>query len=82
MDAETGQSVATAPTTNDVDDWSQVGPLRDWVMATVASFTADGAYDQEGVAAAIAERHSEAVVTGSRHRSDAEITLSGTDQEH
>jgi hypothetical protein len=62
MDAETGQIVAAALTTNDVDDGSQVGPLLDQVAAPVVSFTADGAYDQEGVAAAVAERHSEAAV--------------------
>jgi hypothetical protein len=62
MDADTGQIVAAALTTNDVDDGSQVGPLLDQVAAPVVSFTADGAYDQEGVAAAVAERHPEAAV--------------------
>jgi hypothetical protein len=62
MDADTGQIVATALTTNDVDDGSQVGPLLDQVAAPVVSFTADGAYDQEGVAAAVTERHPEAAV--------------------
>src|SRR3954466_735800 len=64
MDAETGQIVAAALTTNDVDDddGSQVGPLLDQMTTPLASFTADGAYDQEGVAAAIAERYPEAVV--------------------
>ncbi len=62
MDAETGQIVAAALTTSDVDDGSQVGPLLDQVTASVASFTADGAYDQEGVAAAVAARHPEAAV--------------------
>ena len=62
MDAETGQIVAAALTTNDVGDGSQVGPLLDQVAAPVVSFTADGAYDQEGVAAAVAERHPEAAV--------------------
>lgn len=62
MDADTGQIVAAALTTNDVDDGAQVGPLLDQVTTSVASFTADGAYDQEGVSAAIAERHPEAVV--------------------
>src|SRR4051795_2355589 len=52
MDAETGQIVAAALTTNDVDDGSQVGALLDQMTTPVASFTADGAYDQEGVAAA------------------------------
>src|SRR3954463_6134671 len=62
MDADTGQIVAAGLTTNDVDDGSQVGPLLDQVTAPVASFTADGAYDQESVAAAVAERYPEAVV--------------------
>ncbi len=62
MDADTGQIVAAALTTNDVDDGSQVGPLLDQVTAPVVSFTADGAYDQEGVAAAVAVRHPEAAV--------------------
>src|SRR6185312_12270599 len=34
----------------------------DQVAGPVAAFTADGAYDQEGVAAAVAERHPEAAV--------------------
>src|SRR3954453_19033324 len=62
MDAETGQIVGAALTPNDVDDGSQVGPLLDQMTTPLASFTADGAYDQEGVAAAIAARHPEAAV--------------------
>jgi hypothetical protein len=62
MDADTGQIVAAALTTNDVDDAAQVGPLLEQVATPVASFTADGAYDQEGVATAVAERHPEAAV--------------------
>jgi hypothetical protein len=62
MDADTGQIVVAALTTNDVDDGCQVGPLLDQVTAPVAAFTADGAYDQEGVAAAVAARHPEALV--------------------
>src|SRR5215218_5449873 len=62
MDAGTGQIVAAVLTDKDADDGSQVGPLLDQVAAPVVSFTADGAYDQEGVAAAVAERHPEAVV--------------------
>ena len=49
MDADTGQIVAAVLTTNDVDDGAQVGPLLDQVEAPVASFTADGAYDQATV---------------------------------
>src|SRR5918998_2380876 len=62
LDADTGRIVAAALTTNDVDDGSQVGPLLDQVATSVASFTADGAYDQDGVSAAVTERHPEAVV--------------------
>ncbi len=61
-DADTGQIVAAALTTHDVDDGSQVGPLLDQVAAPVASFTADGAYDQDGVSTAVAQRHPEAAV--------------------
>ena len=62
VDADTGQIVAAALTTNDVDDGSQAGPLLDQVSAPVASFTGDGAYDQDGVYASVAERHPEAAV--------------------
>src|SRR5215203_2484795 len=56
-DAETGQIVAATLTDRDEDDASQVGPLLDQVADPVASFTADGAYDQESVYADVAERH-------------------------
>ncbi len=62
MDAETGQIVAAALTTNDINDGAQVGSLLGQVSAPVASFTADGAYDQEGVSAAVARRHPDAAV--------------------
>src|SRR3954451_4546846 len=61
-DADTGQIVASTLTTNDVDDGSQAGPLLDQVAGPVASFTGDGAYDQDGVYASVAERHPEAAV--------------------
>ena len=62
VDANTGRIVASALTTHDVDDGSQVGPLLDQVAGPVASFTGDGAYDQEGVYASVAERHPEVAV--------------------
>ena len=62
VDADTGQIVAAALTPDDVDDGSQAGPLLDQVSAPVASFTGDGAYDQDGVYASVAERHPEAAV--------------------
>jgi len=42
VNADSGQIIATALTTNDVDDGSQVGPLLDQVAGPVASFTGDG----------------------------------------
>src|ERR671920_308231 len=62
MDADTGRIVASELTTNDVDDGSQVGPLLDQVAGPVASFTGDGAYDQDGVSCSVAERHPDARV--------------------
>src|SRR5205085_12086166 len=47
VDADTGRIVATALTTNDVDDGSQVGPLLDQIDDPIASMTGDGAYDQD-----------------------------------
>src|SRR5271154_1713381 len=62
VDADGGQIVAAALTTNDVDDGTQVGTLLDQVDGPIASFTADGAYDQDGVYGEIAERHPDAAV--------------------
>jgi len=62
LDADTGQIVAATLTNKERDDGAEVGPLLDQVTGPVASFTADGAYDQEGVAAAVAERHPEAAI--------------------
>ncbi len=62
LDADTGQIVAAALTAKEVDDGAEVGPLLDQVAGPVASFTANGAYDQESVSNAVAERHPEAAV--------------------
>jgi hypothetical protein len=62
VDADTGRIVASALTANDGDDGSQVGPLLDQVTGLVASFTGDGAYDQDGVSRSVAERHPDARV--------------------
>src|ERR687890_9913 len=59
---DTGQIVASALTTKDVDDGTQTDPLLDQVTGPVASVTGDGAYDQEGVYASVAARHPEAAV--------------------
>src|SRR4051794_32314045 len=62
MDADTGEIIATALTTNDVDDASQVGPLLDQVEGPVVSFSGDGAYDQDSVYRAVIERDPDAAV--------------------
>ncbi len=62
MDAGTGQIVASLLTTRDVDDGAQVGPLLDQVEGPLASFTGDGAYDQEGVSSSVTARHPEAAI--------------------
>src|SRR3954454_17262636 len=62
VDANSGQIVASTLTGHDVDDGSQVGPLLDHVAGPVASFTGDGAYDQEGVYASVAQRHLAAAI--------------------
>jgi hypothetical protein len=62
LDAETGEIVAATLTTKDVDDAGQVGPLLDQVTGTIASFTADGAYDQVSTYDDVAERHPDAAV--------------------
>ena len=48
VDADTGQIMASALTTKDVDDGAQVGPLLKQITDPLASFTGDGAYDQDG----------------------------------
>ena len=62
LDADTGQIVAAALTAKEVDDGAEVGPLLDQISGPVASFTADGAYDQDGVSTAVAKRHPEAAI--------------------
>ena len=41
--ADTGQIIPAEPTSKDVDDGSQVGPLLEQIAGPVASFTGDGA---------------------------------------
>ena len=60
-DADTGRIVAATLTTSEVDDASQVGTLLDQI-GPLASFTADGAYDQDGVYVEVARRSPDAPV--------------------
>jgi len=62
LDADSGQIVAAALTAKEVDDGSQVGPLLDQITGAVASFTGDGAYDQDSISTAVADRHPEAAI--------------------
>ena len=57
LDADTGQIVAASLTAKKVDDGAEVGPLLDQAAGPVATFTADGGYDQDGVYASVAARH-------------------------
>src|SRR4051794_29116896 len=62
VDANSGQIVAAALTGPEADDGDQVGPLLDQVTGPLASVTGDGAYDQDGVYASVAERYPEAAI--------------------
>ncbi len=62
VDADTGQILASMLTSHDADDGAQLGPLLDQVAGPLASFTGDGAYDQQGVTTSVAERHPEAAI--------------------
>ena len=57
-----GEIVAAALTANDVDDACQIGPLLDQLAGPVASFTGDGAYDQDSVYRAVIDRDPDAAV--------------------
>jgi transposase len=54
VDADTGMIMASTLTGNDVGDPSQVAPLLDQIDATIASVTADGAYDGMATYAVVA----------------------------
>ncbi len=62
VDADNGEIVAVALTRKDIDDAGMAGALLDQIADPIASFTADGAYDQEQVSQAVGERHPDAVV--------------------
>ena len=62
VDADAGQILAAELTGPEVDDGSQVGPLLDQVDGSVASFTADGAFDRDDVYGEVAARHPAAAV--------------------
>jgi hypothetical protein len=59
IDAETRQTVASASISKETVDGVAVGPLLGQLNGLLSSFTADGAYDQDGVYSAVADRHPE-----------------------
>ena len=62
VDADTERIVASTLTMSDVDDASRIGPLLNQVADPIASFTADGAYNQDVVYCEVAARHPDATV--------------------
>jgi hypothetical protein len=62
VDADSGEIVVIELTRREVDDGSRTGTLLDQLGDPLASFTGDGAYDQDKVYEAVAERHPEAAV--------------------
>jgi IS5 family transposase len=62
VDARTGEILASELTPHDVDDGSQVEPLLDQIIGPIASFTGDGAYDQEDIFSIVVQRHPDAGV--------------------
>ena len=62
VDARTGEILASELTPHAVDDGSQVEPLLDQITGPIASFTGDGAYDQEDIYSIVVQRHPDADV--------------------
>jgi len=62
VDAASGEIVAIELTKKESDDAAQSGALLDQITDPIASFTADGAYDQDKVYENVAERHPDAAV--------------------
>jgi hypothetical protein len=62
IDAGSGEIIAIELTEQDVDDAARTGALLDQVADPLASFTADGAYDQGRVYEAVAGCHPDAEV--------------------
>jgi len=56
VDPSTGEILASELTSNEEGDASQIGPLLEQIPGTLASVTADGAYDGEPIYQAVAER--------------------------
>ena len=62
VDADSGEIAAVAVTRKDIDDAAMAGALLGQIADPIASFTADGTYDQDQVSQAVAERYPDAAV--------------------
>jgi Transposase DDE domain len=62
IDAESGEIVAVELTKKEVDDAALTGELLDQITDPIASFTADGAYDQDTVYEAVGEHAPDAAI--------------------
>jgi hypothetical protein len=62
VDADSGEIVAIAVTRKDIEDAAMADALLDQIAEPIASFTADGAYDQDQVSQAVAVRHPDTAV--------------------
>jgi hypothetical protein len=60
--ANSGEIVAVAASRKDIDDAAMVDAPLDQIADPIASFTADGVYDQDQVSEAVAARHLDAAV--------------------
>ena len=74
VEAESGEIVAIELTRKEIDDAARSGALLDQITDPVASFTADGAYDQDKVYEGVAEhvrcrRHRAATFNSNPERS-------------
>jgi hypothetical protein len=63
VDPESGEILASELTTTEEGDAALVGPLLEQITGSIASVTADGAYDGEPIYRAIAERQPDPPVT-------------------
>ncbi len=62
MDAGSGEIVAVEVTKKEIDDGAVVDAPLDQISDPIASFTADGDYDQDRVSQAVAEHHPDAAI--------------------
>jgi hypothetical protein len=62
VDAESGEILEIELTRKEIDDAARSGALLDQLISSLASFTADGAYDQDRVYEMVAGRDPDAAV--------------------